>query len=81
MNAQKMMGKVKKYLEGGSKNTIEILYMINEKTRDGTTSHQLGKLLSMDREVVKVGDIKCERSVSGSYKVCEWALREVGELK
>ena len=64
--------KIKKFLGDRPRNTAEILEYINSTMRHGTTSQQLGNVLSKDKDIVKVGYIK--RSVSSrGYDICEWA--------
>ena len=43
--------------------------------RHGTTSQQLGNVLSKDKDIVKVGYIKRSGILSGGYDICEWATR------
>lgn len=76
MKTQRIRDKVKKYLEQGTKNTIEILDMINNSSRHGTTCQQLGNVLSKDRDIIKIGHVKRGAIVSGTYNICEWALRD-----
>ncbi len=76
MKTTRIREKVKKYLLEGPKSTIEILDMINNSSRHGTTCHQLGNVLSKDRDIVKIGHVKRGGIVSGTYNICEWALRD-----
>lgn len=76
MKTQRIREKVYKYLESGSKSTIEILDMINNSSRHGTTCQQLGNVLSKDRNIVKIGHVKRGGIVSGTYNICEWALKD-----
>ena len=48
---------------------------INSTMRHGTTSQQLGNVLSKDKDIVKVGYIKRSGILSGGYDICEWATR------
>jgi len=75
MKAQRIREKIKKYLESGSKNTIEILDMVNNYYTHGTSYQQLGKILNSEENIAKVGRVKCRGNVSGYYKIFEWALR------
>ena len=68
--------KIKKYLSERPRNTAEILEHINSTMRHGTTSQQLGNVLSKDKDIVKVGYIKRSGILSGGYDICEWATRE-----
>jgi hypothetical protein len=76
LKTQRIREKVKKYLEEGPKSTIEILDMINNSSRHGTTCQQLGNVLSKDRDIVKIGHVKRGGIVSGTYNICEWALKD-----
>jgi len=76
MKTQRIREKVKKYLEDGAKSTIEILDYINDNSRHGTTCQQLGNVLSKDRDIVKVGLVKRGAITSGTYNICEWALKD-----
>ncbi len=78
MKTQRIREKVKRYLEKGPKSTIEILDMINNSSRHGTTCQQLGNVLSKDRDIVKIGHVKRDGTVSGTYNICEWALKGNG---
>lgn len=53
--------------------------MINNSSRHGTTYQQLGNVLSKDRDIVKIGHVKRGGMVSGTYNICEWALK-TGEM-
>jgi hypothetical protein len=68
--------KVKDYLRGGPKSTAEILDHINMTSRHGTTTQQLGNILSKDMDIIKVGYVRRLGSRYGSYNICEWCLRE-----
>jgi len=76
LKTQRIREKIKRYLEGGAKSTIEILDMINNSSRHGTTCQQLGNVLSKDRDIVKIGHVKRGGIVSGTYNICEWALKD-----
>lgn len=63
--------------EPGPANTQELLVFYNISTRHGTTTHQLGNVLSKDSNIVKVGTIRTGRSmVSGGYDICVWATHD-----
>jgi len=66
--------KIKEFLADGPKSTTEILAHINQTSRHGTTSQQLGNVLSKDRDIVKVGFVTRAGVRYGCYKVCQWAL-------
>jgi len=65
--------KIKQFLAERPRNTAEILEHINSTMRHGTTSQQLGNVLSKDKDIVKVGYIKRSGILSGGYEICEWA--------
>lgn len=67
--------KIKKFLSERPRNTAEILEYINSTMRHGTTSQQLGNVLSKDKDIFKVGYIKRSGILSGGYDICEWATR------
>ena len=75
MKTVRIREKIKKYLEDRPRNTAEILEHINSTMRHGTTSQQLGNVLSKDKDIVKVGYIKRSGILSGGYDICEWATR------
>ena len=76
MKTVRIREKIKKYLEERPRNTAEILEHINSTMRHGTTSQQLGNVLSKDKDIVKVGYIKRSGILSGGYDICEWATRD-----
>jgi len=62
--------------EAGPANTQELLVFYNIATRHGTTTQQLGNVLSKDSNIVKVGTIRSGRTtLSGSYDICVWATQ------
>jgi hypothetical protein len=67
--------KIKEYLNGNPRSTSEIMEYINNVSRHGTTSQQLGNVLSKDPEIVKVGYVQRAGVRYGAYKVCQWALK------
>ncbi len=75
MKTVRIREKIKKYLLDRPRNTAEILEHINSTMRHGTTSQQLGNVLSKDKDIVKVGYIKRSGILSGGYDICEWATR------
>ena len=75
MKTVRIREKIKKFLSERPRNTAEILEHINSTMRHGTTSQQLGNVLSKDNEIVKVGYIKRSGILSGGYDICEWATR------
>ena len=76
MKTVRIREKIKKYLYERPRNTAEILEYINSNMRHGTTSQQLGNVLSKDKDIVKVGYIKRSGILSGGYEICEWATRD-----
>ena len=75
MKTVRIREKIKKFLAEKPRNTAEILEHINSTMRHGTTSQQLGNVLSKDKDIVKVGYIKRSGILSGGYDICEWATR------
>ena len=75
MKTVRIREKIKKLLGDRPRNTAEILEHINSTMRHGTTSQQLGNVLSKDKDIVKVGYIKRSGILSGGYDICEWATR------
>ncbi len=67
--------KIKEYLADGTKNTTEIQSYINSETRHGTTSQQLGNVLSKDKDIVKVGSIRRDSIISGRYDIGVWGMK------
>lgn len=76
MKTVRIREKIKKFLHERPRNTAEILEHINSTMRHGTTSQQLGNVLSKDKDIVKVGYIKRSGILSGGYDICEWATRD-----
>ena len=74
MRTVRIRENVKEFLVDKPRNTGEILDHINIKMRHGTTSQQLGNILSKDNEIVKVGYVRKGSILSGGYDICEWAL-------
>ena len=73
MKTVRIREKIKLFLSDRPRNTAEILEHINSTMRHGTTSQQLGNVLSKDKDIVKVGYIKRSGILSGGYDICEWA--------
>jgi hypothetical protein len=73
MKTVRIREKIKLFLSDRPRNTAEILEHINTTMRHGTTSQQLGNVLSKDKDIVKVGYIKRSGILSGGYDICEWA--------
>ena len=57
MKTVRIREKIKAFLAERPRNTAEILEHINSTMRHGTTSQQLGNVLSKDKDIVKVGYI------------------------
>ncbi|MAK78104.1 MAG: hypothetical protein CL992_02385 [Euryarchaeota archaeon] len=76
MKTVRIRQKIKAFLAEKPRNTAEILEHINSTMRHGTTSQQLGNVLSKDKDILKVGYIKRSGILSGGYEICEWATRD-----
>ena len=76
MKTTRIREKIKKFLGDHPRSTVEILEHINSTMRHGTTSLQLGNVLSKDEDIVKVGYIKRSGLLSGGFEICEWATRD-----
>ncbi len=76
MKTKRIREKVKRYLEKGPKSSIEILDMINNSCRHGSTMQQLGNVLAKDIDIIKIGYVKRGGLVSGTYNIAEWALKD-----
>lgn len=75
MKTERIRDKINKFLGDRPRNTAEILEHINSTMRHGTTSQQLGNVLSKDKDIVKIGYKKASGTLSGGYDICEWATR------
>jgi|ETN01SMinimDraft_4_1059930.scaffolds.fasta_scaffold111130_2 hypothetical protein len=53
--------------------TTELLEFYNLVSRHGTSSHQIGNILSKDKNIIKVGLVRKAGLTSGAYEICEWA--------
>jgi hypothetical protein len=58
---------------------MEIMEHINKTTTHGTTSQQLGNVLSKDKDIMKTGYVNRAGVRYGSYKVCQWDLKPTYE--
>jgi len=76
MKTTRIRNKIKTFLADRPRSTIEVLEYINTTSRHGTTSQQLGNVLSKDRDIVKVGYVNRAGIRYGTYKVCQWALSD-----
>jgi len=80
VKTERLRKNVKEYLRCyGPRSTTEILDHINTTTKNGTTTQQLGNILSKDSDIVKVGFVHRSGNLYGSYQICEWALRELSD--
>ena len=61
---------------GEPRNTIEICEWINKNDKNGTSTKQIGPILSREPIFVKVGTEKVSAFLGGSYRVKLWALRD-----
>ena len=60
--------------EAGPASTEEILKVYNAATRHGTTSQQLGNVLSKDEHIIKIGSTTTSGfGLEGKYTICMWA--------
>jgi len=73
MKTVRIRRKINEYLGNGPRNTAEIMEHINSTMRHGTTSQQLGNVLSKDKHIIKIGFVKKSGILSGGYDICEWA--------
>jgi len=73
MKTVRIRQKISDYLSERPRNTVEIQEHINSTMRHGTTSQQLGNVLSKDKHVIKLGFVKRSGILSGGYDICEWA--------
>ena len=73
MKTVRIREKISNYLGPGPRNTVEILEHINSTMKHGTTSQQLGNVLSKDKHVIKIGFVRKSGILSGAYDICEWA--------
>jgi hypothetical protein len=55
--------------------TDELLTFYNSVTRHGSSTHQIGNVLSKDKDIVKVGLVKSIGILGGSYDISEWATK------
>lgn len=76
LKTARLRQKVLDYLRNGPKSTAEILEFVNTTSRHGTTTQQLGNILSKDKRIRKIGYVRRIGSRYGSYNICEWALTE-----
>ncbi|RZD30469.1 MAG: hypothetical protein CXT77_04515 [uncultured DHVE6 group euryarchaeote] len=76
MKTKRIRIKINEYLCERPRNTAEILEHINTTMRHGTTSQQLGNVLSKDKHVIKIGFVKKSGILSGGYDICEWATSD-----
>lgn len=76
MKTTRIRQNIKKFLNERPRNTTEIFDHLNNTMRHGTTTQQLGNVLSKDKDIVKVGYIKRSGIISGGYDICEWATKE-----
>jgi len=73
MKTVRIRQKISDYLSLRPRNSAEILEHINSTMKHGTTSQQLGNVLSKDKHVIKIGFVKKSGILSGGYDICEWA--------
>ncbi len=72
-----MRSRIVKYLEEHKEASFtEILLHLNKTTRHGTTSQQLGNVLSKNTEFENSGKVFQESIISGGYEVTVWKLNK-----
>jgi hypothetical protein len=76
MKTTRIRVKIKEFLAEQPRTTTEILEHINTTSRHGTTSQQLGNVLSKDKDIMKVGYVQRAGIRYGCYKICQWALKD-----
>tara|TARA_B100000686_G_C16409957_1_gene771697 strand:- start:476 stop:718 length:243 start_codon:yes stop_codon:yes gene_type:complete len=77
MKTTRIRQKIRGFLEEhGPQSTSNILDFINSEMRHGTTSQQLGNVLSKDKHFKKVGTTMKNGILSGSYEICMWDLKK-----
>ena len=68
---------IAKYLNAkGEASFTSIMTHINETTRHGTTSQQLGNVLAKNTEFRNCGKVFQESILSGGYDVTVWEMNE-----
>lgn len=72
MKTVRIRKNIKNYLQDKPRNSVEIRDHINSTMRHGTTSQQLGNILSKDKDTFKLRKIVCSGMVSIDYKISEW---------
>ena len=73
---KRLREKIKSYLELKPRNTVEIEEHINSTMRNGTTSSQLGNILSKDSRTFSIGKVAVSGILSGGYDIYVWATFE-----
>lgn len=69
--------KIAKYLENkGKASFTSILTHLNDTTRHGTTSQQLGNILAKNNEFRNCGKVFQKSMLSGGYDVTVWEMNE-----
>ena len=77
MRTNKIRLKAIQYLlDNGPQPTNKILDHINDTTRHGSSSQQLGNVLSKNKAFVKVGNTMRQGVLSGYYEICVWGLAQ-----
>ena len=56
------------------RSTTQIMEHINEITRHGTTSQQLGNVLAKDKHIIKAGRVQQGGVRYGTYAVNSWVM-------
>jgi len=76
MKTVRIREKIRNYLQDKPRNTVEIQEYINSTMRHGTTSQQLGNVLSKDKHTFKLGEIRRSGILGGGYEICEWGTSD-----
>ena len=71
----RIKNKIEKYLADGERATNTIVEYINNNTKNGTTSAQVGSLLSFDDRFVNVGVTQTRGMEHGWYPTAVWNLK------
>ena len=77
MRTLRIKEKIVEYLEeNGPQPTNKILEHLNEVLRWGSTSQQLGNVLSKGKAFDKVGTTQRQGICGGRYEIVVWGLKE-----
>jgi len=77
MKTARIRNKTYQFLKDRKPRSItEIIDFINTTTRHGTTTQQMGNVLSKDRHILKTGKISKSGIACSTYSVSQWTLSE-----